>query len=182
MKLIRRLLDKVRGEQDLNKLIKRGLKIGKNPIIMSGCNIDPSHCWHIEMGDDVKIGHGTQIIAHDGTTLNYLNYTRVANIKIGHRVFIGAGSIVLPGVTIGDDVIIGSGSVVSQSIPSNSIAVGSPARVVSTVDKFVEKKKGRMNDKTIFSSEFTLRNPNFSNEQKNQMIEACDKYGEIFVE
>ena len=72
------------------------------------------------------------ILAHDASSKGFLNYTLIAPVKIGSDCFIGAGSIILPGVTIGDNVIIGAGSVVTKSIPDNSIAVGNPARVISS--------------------------------------------------
>jgi acetyltransferase-like isoleucine patch superfamily enzyme len=50
--------------------------------------------------------------------------------RIGKNCFVGARSVILPGVTIGDGSIIGAGSVVTQDIPPGSIAVGNPARVV----------------------------------------------------
>lgn len=51
-------------------------------------------------------------------------------ITIGRRVWIGGGTIVLPGVTIGDDSTIGAGSVVSRDIPSGVVAAGNPCRVI----------------------------------------------------
>lgn len=56
--------------------------------------------------------------------------TRTAPVTIGNNVWIGGGAILLPGVTIGDNVVIGAGSVVTHDIPANSVAVGSPCRVV----------------------------------------------------
>lgn len=56
--------------------------------------------------------------------------TITAPVKIGNDVWIGGGSIILPGVTIGDNVTIGAGSVVTKSIPSNSIAYGNPCHVI----------------------------------------------------
>lgn len=70
-----------------------------------------------------------------------MGYSIVGNVKIGNRVFIGWGSIVLCGVTIGDDVIIGAGSVVTKDIPSNSIAVGNPAKVVAKKEDFISRHK-----------------------------------------
>ena len=55
--------------------------------------------------------------------------THAAPIRIGDNVWIGAGTIVLPGVTIGDDVTIGAGSVVTSDIPAGSLALGQPCRV-----------------------------------------------------
>ncbi len=51
-------------------------------------------------------------------------------VRIGSRCFIGVAAVVLPGVTIGDDCIIGAGSIVTKDIPSGSVAVGNPARII----------------------------------------------------
>ena len=54
-------------------------------------------------------------------------------IRVGSDVWFGGGVRVLPGVTIGDNVVIGAGAVVVHDIPSNSVAVGNPARVIKTL-------------------------------------------------
>ena len=54
-------------------------------------------------------------------------------IKVGNNVWIGAGVQVMPGVTIGDNVVIGGGSIVVKDIPSNSVAVGNPCRVIREI-------------------------------------------------
>lgn len=56
-------------------------------------------------------------------------------VKIGKRCWIGAGAIILPGVTVGDDTVIGAGSVVTKDIPSGVVAVGNPCRVIRTLEK-----------------------------------------------
>jgi len=56
-------------------------------------------------------------------------------VKIGRRVWIGYGAIILKGVTIGDNAIIGAGSVVTGDIPANTLAAGSPARVIRRLDE-----------------------------------------------
>ena len=60
-----------------------------------------------------------------------LEYARP--ISVGNNVWIGAGVSVLPGVTIGDNCVIGAGSVVIRDIPSDSIAVGNPCKVIKTI-------------------------------------------------
>ncbi|SDQ25389.1 sugar O-acetyltransferase [Carnobacterium viridans] len=55
------------------------------------------------------------------------------SITIGNNVWIGGSAVVNPGVTIGDNVIIGSGSVVTKNVPSNTIAVGNPCRVIRDI-------------------------------------------------
>jgi len=101
--------------------------------------------WLITLGDNVHITKGVQFITHDGGTLVLrhivpdLELTKP--IIVGDNVYIGMHSIVLPGVEIGDDVIIGAGSVVTKNIPSNTVAVGVPARPIKTIDQYLEKAK-----------------------------------------
>lgn len=56
--------------------------------------------------------------------------TQARPIRIGDRTWLGAGALVMPGVTIGDGTTIGAGSVVTADVPPNVLAVGSPCRVV----------------------------------------------------
>lgn len=56
--------------------------------------------------------------------------TRALPITIGDYVWIGGGSIVLPGITIGDNSIVGAGSVVTKPIPANCVAAGNPCRII----------------------------------------------------
>ena len=54
-------------------------------------------------------------------------------VHIGRNCWIGAGAIIMPGVTIGDNVVIGAGSIVTRDIPSNVVAVGNPCRVMREI-------------------------------------------------
>ena len=181
-KLFSRLAAKIKGEQDLDKLIRRGLVVGTGFTKMGGVIIDPSHCWHITIGDNVTLAPRVHILAHDASTKVFLGYTRVENTKIGNNVFIGAGTIVLPGVIIGNNVVIGAGSVVSQDIPDDSVAVGSPARVVKALSAYLEENKQRMFSETVFGEKYTLRNEGFGEEERETLVEACKKHGVIYVE
>jgi len=62
-------------------------------------------------------------------------YQYNVTIRIGRNCWLGAGVIVLPGVTIGDNTVIGAGSVVTHDIPANVVAVGTPCRVVRAIDE-----------------------------------------------
>lgn len=55
------------------------------------------------------------------------------DVHIGNNVWIGAGSVIVPGVTIGDNTVIGAGSVVTKDIPANVVAVGNPCRVMREI-------------------------------------------------
>ena len=147
----------MRGEYTTEKLISMGMKVGKNFGRLNGVILDPSHCWLIEIGDDVTLAPRVHILCHDASTKAFMNYTKVGNVIIGNRVFIGAESVVLPGVTIGDDVVIGANSTVTHNIPPNSVAVGSPARVICTLKEYIQKEKERMKSAPVFDESYTLR-------------------------
>lgn len=126
-------------------------KIGVN--IGNGCYIDKSALigtepYLINIGNNVRITKGVQFITHDGSLWVLRNLKKVdkntdkfGKIKIGNNVNIGWNTIIMPGVTIGNNVMIGAGSIVTKSIPSNSVAVGVPARVIESVDEYYEKNK-----------------------------------------
>jgi acetyltransferase-like isoleucine patch superfamily enzyme len=103
--------------------------------------------WLITIGDNVYITAGCQFITHDGGTLILrkevpdLEWT--APISIGNDVYIGLNSTILPGVNIGNRVIIGACSVVTKDIPDNSVAAGVPARVIKSVDQYLEQMKAK---------------------------------------
>lgn len=65
--------------------------------------------------------------------LRALAYQYNREVHIGNNVWIGAGSIIMPGVTIGDNTVIGAGSVVTKDIPSNVVAVGNPCKVMRQI-------------------------------------------------
>jgi len=181
IKYLKNQLNKLRGQQDIEKLKKRGLKVGTNFKMMGSTIIDPSHCWHIEIGDNVIMAPKSHILAHDSSVGLFLGYTKVANVKIGNNVFIGANSTVLMGVTIGDNVIIGAGSVVTKDIPSNTVVAGNPAKIICSLDDFLEKERKFMNSENMFDESYTLRNPDFSAEQRKELKNACEKYNLCYV-
>ena len=147
----------MRGEYTTEKLISMGMKVGKNFGRLNGVILDPSHCWLIEIGDDVTLAPRVHILCHDASTKTFMNYTKIGNVTIGNRVFIGAESVILPGVTIGNDVVIGANSTVTHNIPSNSVAVGSPARVICTLEEYIQKEKERMKSAPVYDEAYTLR-------------------------
>lgn len=157
MNVIKEWIYRLRGEYTTEKLISMGMKVGKNFGRLNGVVLDPSHCWLIEIGDDVTLAPRVHILCHDASTKAFMNYTKVGNVTIGNRVFIGAESVVLPGVTIGDDVVIGANSTVTHDIPTNSVAVGSPARVICTLEEYIQKEKERMKSAPVYDESYTLR-------------------------
>lgn len=91
----------------------------------------------VVIGNNVLIAPRVSIMAcmhnhHDKQQLIRLQGVYAADVVIGDDVWIGTGSIIMPGVTIGMGAVIGANSVVTGNIPEYSIAVGAPARVIGT--------------------------------------------------
>ncbi|WP_455645908.1 sugar O-acetyltransferase [Methanosphaera sp.] len=142
--------------------IGSNIYIGKNAFINNNCNFLDTDT--IEIGDYTLLGPGVNIICanhpvstrerirpvddeiddgkytyidEDGNYDDSIEYTFVNTkqpVKIGKRCWIGANTIILPGVTIGDNVVIGAGSIVTKDVPSNKIVAGSPARIIRDND------------------------------------------------
>ena len=114
--------------------IKKGIICdpGDNPCIYIQANNG------IIIGSNVGFGAGTKIISSIHSHNNHSNHDEAPSIIIGNNVFIGANSVILPSVTIGDNVVIGAGSIVSKNIPSDSIAVGNPCKVIKHKDEYLE--------------------------------------------
>ena len=90
----------------------------------------------VTIGDDCFIGPNVSIYTacHSTDPVERNSRRKWAEpVSIGDNVWIGGSVTILPGVTIGDNVTIGAGSVVTKDIPSNSIAVGNPCKVVKTI-------------------------------------------------
>lgn len=91
---------------------------------------------HIYIGSNTMIGPNVTIATAGHPILPELRekaYQYNATVHIGKNCWLGAGVIVLPGVTIGDNSVIGAGSVVTKDIPENVVAVGNPCRVLREI-------------------------------------------------
>lgn len=139
-----------------DELKKRGLKIGLNVQFAGDVFLDPSHCFLISIGSNVTFAPNVRIIAHDASTKQFLNFTRIASVKVLDDCFIGDSVVVLPGVTIGPRSVVGAGSIVTKNIPPNTVAVGHPARVVCTLDEYLLKRKILADERGVFGDEYRV--------------------------
>jgi acetyltransferase-like isoleucine patch superfamily enzyme len=113
----------------------RGVKIGKNCSFASK-NFG-SEPYLIEVGDNVQVTKGVSFFNHGGAWVFRRKHPKLdffGKIKIGNNVYIGANTMIMPGVTIGSDVIIGAGSVVTKSVPNGNIVAGNPCRIIGRID------------------------------------------------
>src|SRR5438046_10426059 len=108
--------------QYLNRVWK--MDIGEGTAISGSAKLDKTNPRGIHIGTYSVVTFGAAILTHD-----YVN-RRNGDVRIGDNCFIGAHSIILPGVTIGDGCIVAAASVVARDVPAGSLVAGSPARVV----------------------------------------------------
>lgn len=107
------------------------LIVGKRAIIMQLTYINPT--LPVEIGDDTGIGGHCLLFTHGSWSSKLEGYpVTFAPIKLGNKVWLPWRVFVLPGVTIGDGSVIGANSLVTADIPSNSLAAGSPAKILKT--------------------------------------------------
>lgn len=146
---IKMIIEKIQKHRNYIKFLrKKGCKIGANCEIYSSANFG-SEPYLIEIGNHVRVNSGVDFINHDGGVWVVRKYSEELNdaekidlfgkIKIGDNVHIGTNAIIMPGVEIGNNCIIGCGAIVTRSIPSNSVAVGVPARVIESIDDYIKK-------------------------------------------
>jgi len=100
------------------------MDIGEGTAISGSAKLDKTNPRGIHIGKYSVVTFGAAILTND--YVNSLN----RDVRIGDNCFIGAHSIILPGVTIGDGCIVAAGSVVARDVPAGSLVAGTPARIV----------------------------------------------------
>lgn len=179
MNWLKEFIYRLRGEYTTEKLKKMGMKVGDNFKRLNGVILDPAHCWLIEIGDNVTIAPRVHILCHDASTKLFLNKTKIGRVTIGNNVFIGAESVILPGVIIGNNVVIGANSTVTHNIPDNSVVAGSPTKILCSTDEYLAKEKQRAKESPCYGEEYTLRKNVSMKMRMKQKNELKGKIGYI---
>lgn len=125
--------------------------IGDNVTIMD--RKVPLYANLIRIHDNVRIASNVTFVTHDvthrmlNTKIGENRYQEtVGCIEIMDNVFIGTNVTVLNDVRIGPDAIVAAGAVVTKDVPANSVVGGVPARVICTLDEYLEKRENRYSD------------------------------------
>jgi maltose O-acetyltransferase len=111
------------------------IRLGAGVFLNFNCVI--LDVMEVMIGDHTQIGPGVQIVTADhprdlAARASGLEFGRP--VHIGRNVWVGAGAIILPGVSVGDDAVIGAGSVVTRDVPTGATVFGKPARVQAARD------------------------------------------------
>lgn len=144
MRLLSKIKNKLRGKSpakaELENLVSRGLKLGKNVDIFSDYCFDSLYPGLISVGNNVTISTNVKILAHDAGMGYFTNGSvKIGIVEIGNNVFIGQGVTILCNTRIGDNVVIGAGSVVTGDVPSGTVYAGNPARFIKSIEEFTNQ-------------------------------------------
>lgn len=113
---------------------------GKN--VYANFNLTMVDDTHIYVGDYTMFGPNVTVATAGHPILPALReqaYQYNMPVHIGRNCWLGAGVIVLPGITIGNNVVVGAGSVVTKDLPDNVVAVGNPCRVLREINDHDKK-------------------------------------------
>lgn len=101
-----------------------GMDLHPSSFFSLKANLDLTNPRGVHLGPGAYVAFGAAVLAHDQTRLVH------TDTHIGRNSFIGAHSIIMPGVRVGDECIVAAGAVVTQDVPDHSIVAGNPARII----------------------------------------------------
>lgn len=149
------------------RLQDKGMKIGRNVWLPPSTWIDTSYCFLISIGDHCGFGEECHILAHDAQMDEFIDAARIGRVRIHESCHIGARCIILPGVDIGPRTIVGAGSVVSKSLPPDTVCAGAPARVICSLEEYLERHRTRLSTSPSFPYSVAP-----TSEQRRAMVNA----------
>lgn len=135
------ILQNIQHNAYLKICIHHGLKLGKNVTVRNNVSFG-SEPFLIEIGDNTGIASGVTFITHSGFTTvirkieGYEEVRNFGKIKVGKNCAIGINSAILQDVEIGDNCVLGANSVLSESMPSNTVFAGNPAKYVCEIEDY----------------------------------------------
>lgn len=155
MKITRRFFNFIRyywvtssSTRYINYLRKRGITIGDDCFFQSPKTavVDSTRPLLVEIGRHCYFLENFTLLTHDNITKVfgplYHDYVPSSGkVTIGNNVYFTRNCTVLKGVTIGDNCIIGFGSTVTHDIPANSVVVGTPAKVLCSIEDYYKRRK-----------------------------------------
>lgn len=150
MKVFKFLYSLIDRKATVKKLREWGAKIGQD-VELYNVTISRKDATCLEIGNHVTLT-GCHILTHDASTKRFLgnDINRIGRVVIGNNVFVGVHSLILPNVKIGDNCIVAAGSIVTKDVPAGSVVGGGPAKVLCSIQDFIDKHKANMKDSNTF--------------------------------
>lgn len=135
-----------------NQLHRKNVSFGSNTVVYNTIFSTSSKGDQFIIGDNCTIT-GSVLLGHDASPTVHLDVLKLKEnpwehgarlsyrnpIVIGNNVFVGYGSIILPGIKIGDNVVIAAGSVVTKDVPSDCVYGGNPAKFIKSISDYKDK-------------------------------------------
>lgn len=118
-----------------------GVNLGSNCLIYRSVEW-PSEPFLLTIGNNVRLTRGVSIHTHGGGNVvrrKVPDFDVFGKVIIKDWAYIGAHAQIMPGVTIGEGVLVAAGSVVTKSVPDGMVVGGNPARILSSVDEYLER-------------------------------------------
>ena len=163
MNIIFRIIRRIRVFFISNEQYARyiGVKCGGGNFIANKSHW-PSEPYLVTVGSHCALTDGVKIFTHGGARVGRVKYPKFdvfGKVVIGDYVYIGTNSLIMPGVSIGDGSLVAAGSVVTKSVPPGVVVGGNPAKILCTVDEYIERNK-----------HFDLESKGFDYEQKRTLL------------
>jgi maltose O-acetyltransferase len=168
---VSRRIERDRLKRRWARLRQLGMHIGNRVNLPASTYIDTSHCFLISIGDDCGFGPDCLILAHDAQMDEYLDAARLGRVIIHPSCHIGARTTILAGVEIGPRTVVGANSVVTRSLPPDTVCAGNPAKVICSLEEYLQKHREQMKTRPRFDYlKYDLRW--ITPEGKQEMIQA----------
>lgn len=178
---VRTAVWRLRGWTDLNALEQSGLQVGKKVFVGLGCHLDPAFCFLITIEDGATLSLNVTVLAHDASTRHIVGYGRLAPVVIGRDSFIGAGAIILPGVTVGEGAIVAAGAVVRHSVAPFTVVGGNPARHLADRDAYQARHEEAMKTRPVWPRQGWTATTGITEQRREEMRRALADGGEGYV-
>jgi maltose O-acetyltransferase len=155
------------------------MHIGQGVNLPASTTIDTSHCFLISIGDWCGFGSDCLILAHEGQFDEFLDAGRIGRVVIHAHSHVGSRSVILPGVEIGPRTIVGACSVVTRSLPPDTVCAGAPAKVICSLEEYLDKHRRRMLERPTFDSmKYSLR---FLTPERRAQLVAAVADGDAYI-
>lgn len=170
---------RARLERRWRTLRALGMHIGNDVNLPASTQIDVSHCFLISIGDHCGFGEECVILAHDAQMDEFLDAGRIGRVVIHESCHIGIRSVILAGVEIGPRTIVGANSVVSKSLPPDTVCAGSPAKVICSLQEYLERHRAAIAKGPRFEyDQYSLQY--LTPERRNELCEAV-RDGDAYI-